>query len=269
MLGGNGGYAFGPLFGTAIFALAGGFLPETLTLLGLAQAILVFVLLAENQRQFNDAPSGTAMATKVMAPVSLIVTLTLVVFFRSWVSSAVSTYIPQVFKSFGYSADDTGKVLFSVLLPVAIGGLVGGTLSDRIGRRRVLIVSTLLSGPALWGLIQTTGPLAYVWAIVLGLTTGASFPVTLVMAQSLIPRGLGLMSGIVLGFTFVAGAVGQGVTGLGADHIGLIPMMTVNAGLVLVAAAMAWFLPNDKPSQNTADELAEAEINPGVPTQAE
>lgn len=269
MLGGNGGYAFGPLFGTAVFALAGGFMPETLAVIGLAQAILVFVLLAENQRQFNDAPNGKVMAATIMAPVSLIVTLTLVIFFRSWVSAAVSTYIPQVFKSFGYSADDAGKVLFSVLLPVAIGGLLGGTLSDRIGRKRVLIISTALSGPALWALLQTTGPLAYVWAIVLGLATGASFPVTLVMAQSLIPRGLGFMSGIVLGFTFVAGAVGQGVTGFGADQIGLVPMMLVNAGFVVLAAALAWFLPNDRPVRDTSEELAEAELHPGVPTQAE
>lgn len=269
MLGGNGGYAFGPLFGTAVFALAGGFLPETLAVIGVAQAILVFVLLAENQRQFNGTTNGKVMAATVMAPVSLIVTLTLVVFFRSWVSSAVSTYIPQVFKSFGYSAEDSGKVLFSVLLPVAIGGLLGGTLSDRIGRKRVLIISTALSGPALYALLQTTGPLAYVWAIVLGLATGASFPVTLVMAQSLIPRGLGFMSGIVLGFTFVAGAVGQGVTGFGADQIGLVPMMIVNAGLVVLAAALAWFLPNDRPAHDTSEELAEAELHPGVPTQAE
>jgi len=269
MLGGNGGYAFGPLFGTAVFALAGGFMPQTLAIIGLAQAILIFVLLAEHQRQFSHAPGSKVMAATTMAPIGVIVTLTLVIFFRSWVSSSVSTYIPQVFRSFGYSNADAGAVLFSILLPLAIGGLVGGTLSDRIGRRRVLIVSTALSGPALWGLMQTTGPMAYVWGIVLGLATGASFPVTLVMAQSLIPRGLGFMSGVVLGFTFIAGAVGQGVTGLFADQIGLVPMMTVNAGLVLVAAAFAFFLPNDKPSQNTADELAEAEINPGVPTQAE
>ena len=263
MLGGNSGYAFGPLFGSAIFALAGGFLPETLAFLGLAQAILVFILLAENQRRFNDASGGKVMAATVMAPVSLIMTLTLVIFFRSWVSSSVSTYVPQVFKSFGYTDGDTGKILFSILLPLALGGLVGGTLSDRIGRRRVLIISTALSGPALWALMQTTGPLAYVWAIILGLAQGASFPVTLVMAQSLIPRGLGLMSGVVLGFTFVAGAVGQGVTGFGADQIGLVPMMIVNAGLVVLAAVLAWFLPDDRPARDAADQLS------SVPTQAE
>jgi FSR family fosmidomycin resistance protein-like MFS transporter len=177
----------------------------------------------------------------------VIVTLTLVIFFRSWTSSAVSTYVPQVFKMFGYSNADAGTVLFAILFPLAIGGLIGGALSDRIGRRNVLVASTLLSGPALWMLLSSTGSSVFVWGAILGLTTGASFPVTLVMAQSLIPRGLGLMSGIVLGFTFIAGAVGTGVSGVLADQIGLLPTMNLNAALPLLAAGLALFLPNDKP----------------------
>jgi FSR family fosmidomycin resistance protein-like MFS transporter len=66
------------------------------------------------------------------------------------------------------------------------------------------------------------------------------------MAQSLVPRGLGLMSGIVLGFTFVAGAVGTGVSGVLADQIGLLPTMYFNAALPLVAAGLAFFLPADE-----------------------
>ncbi|MEW5721289.1 MAG: MFS transporter, partial [Chloroflexota bacterium] len=46
MLGGNTGYAFGPLFNTAIFAMTGSFMPETLAALGLIQAAIVFWALA-------------------------------------------------------------------------------------------------------------------------------------------------------------------------------------------------------------------------------
>ncbi len=247
MLGGNSGYAFGPIFGAAVFGLAGTNMPETLAILGLAQAAVIFWLLAERQRQFRNGDQRQVMAAATMAPMAVIVTLTLVIFFRSWTSSAVSTYVPQVFKMFGYSNADAGTVLFAILFPLAIGGLIGGALSDRIGRRNVLIASTLLSGPALWLLLDSTGSAVFVWGAILGLTTGASFPVTLVMAQSLIPRGLGLMSGIVLGFTFIAGAVGTGVSGVVADQIGLLPTMNLNAVLPLIAGGLALFLPNDKP----------------------
>ncbi len=254
MLGGNGGYSLGPMFGTAIFALAGGWMPQTLALIGLAQAALVFWLLAERQRQFHKLAHEKIVAATAMAPTSLIITLTLVIFFRSWTSSAVSTYIPQVYKTLGFTNADASNILFVILFPLAIGGLIGGTLSDRIGRKPVLIASTLLSGPALWGLLQMPGGVAaYAWGAFLGVTIGASFPVTLVMAQSLIPRGLGLMSGVVLGFTFIAGAIGVAISGVMADRIGLLTMMNLNAALPVLAAVLALFLPDERRAWRQAD----------------
>ena len=255
MLGGNTGFAFGPIFNTAIFAMTGNYMPETLAALGLAQAAIVFWALAALPREDNRASASSAPTTATRAAISVISVLMLVMFLRSWVQSSVSTYVPQVFKAFGYSNADAGTVLFSILLPLAIGGLIGGTLSDKIGRRRVLIVSTALSGPLLWLMLFANGPSVYFAGALLGLATGASTPVTLVMAQSLVPRGLGLMSGIVLGFTFISGAVGVAITGVFADQIGLLQTMNLNAALPVIAAALAFLLPDDRPVAATQRAL--------------
>jgi len=247
MLGGNTGFAFGPIFNTAIFAVTGTFMPETLALLGLAQAAIIFWALAAQPREDYRTTISSSPTTAKRAALSVIIVLMLVMFLRSWTSSTISTYVPQVFKAFGYSNADAGNVLFSVLLPLAIGGLIGGTLSDQIGRRRVLVVTTVLSGPALWLLLQTGGASVYLAGAILGLTIGASTPVTLVMAQSLVPRGLGLMSGIVMGFSFISGAMGVAISGVMADQIGLLQTMNVNAVLPVIAAALALLLPDDRP----------------------
>jgi FSR family fosmidomycin resistance protein-like MFS transporter len=247
MLGGNTGYAFGPILGTAAFVLAGGFLPEMLALLGLGQAGIVFIALAKGHADPAAKTVSISTDATARAAFSMIITLGLVIFLRSWVQSSVSTYIPQVYKAQGFSTAEAGNILFSILLPLAIGGLIGGTLSDKIGRRRVLIVSTGLIGPALWGMMHATGVAAYLLGPVLGVAIGASVPVTLVMAQNLVPRGLGLMSGIVLGFTFIAGAIGVGINGVVADQVGLVPMMVINASLPVAAALLAFFLPDDRP----------------------
>jgi len=249
MLGGNTGFAFGPLFNTAIFAATGIYMPMMLAALGLAQAAIVFWALAVQPRESarTNAAASTTTTTAARAALSVIVVLMLVMFLRSWLHSSVSTYIPQMFKSFGYSNADAGNVLFSILMPLAIGGLIGGTLSDKIGRRRVLIATTVLCGPALWVLLQSDGAMVYGAGVVLGLLMGASTPVTLVMAQSLVPRGLGLMSGIVLGFTFIAGAIGVAISGVMADYIGLLQTMNVNASLPVIAAILAFLLPDDRP----------------------
>lgn len=247
MLGGNIGFAFGPVFNTAIFAMTGNYMPETLAVLGLAQAAIVYWALSQQPSSQRET-SAASPQTFQRAALSVIVVLMCVMFLRSWLHSSVSTYIPQMFKAFGYSNADAGNVLFSILLPLAIGGLIGGTLSDKIGRRRVLIATTVLCGPLLWVLLHTSGALVYVAGVCLGLLMGASTPVTLVMAQSLLPRGLGLMSGIVLGFTFIAGAIGVALSGVIADHIGLFQTLNVNAILPVLAAALAFWLPDDKPA---------------------
>ena len=254
MLGGNTGYAFGPILGTAAFALAGGFLPEMLALLGLGQAGVVFMALAKGHADPAAKPSSISSGATTRAALSVILTLGVVIFLRSWVQSSVSTYIPQVYKAQGATNQEASNILFGILLPLAIGGLIGGTLSDKIGRRSVLIASTGLIGPALWGMLHTTGAASYLLGPVLGVAIGASLPVTLVMAQSLVPRGLGLMSGIVLGFTFIAGAIGVGINGVVADQIGLVPMMAINAALPVAAAVLAFLLPDDRPGVGSPEQ---------------
>ncbi|MCL5951593.1 MAG: MFS transporter [Chloroflexi bacterium] len=247
MLGGNLGYAFGPLVSTAVFAIAGGFMPEMMTLVGLAQAAIVFWAITGHSAAPDETVHDSTTPT-TRAATSVIITLALVIFFRSWVQTSVTTFVPQVIKAQGLGTDFAGQVLFSILLPVAIGGLLGGTLSDRVGRRLVLILSTALIGPALWGLLNAGPETVLLWGPLYGIAMGASLPVTLVMAQGLFPRGLGVMSGAVLGFTFVAGAVGVSADGFAADKIGLVTTMLLNGGLPLLAAGLSFLLPDDRPA---------------------
>jgi FSR family fosmidomycin resistance protein-like MFS transporter len=143
-------------------------------------------------------------------------------------------------------------------MPLALGGLIGGTLSDRVGKRLVLVISTGLVGPALWALVASGESSAVLWGPILGIAMGASLPVTLVMAQELIPRGLGLMSGVAMGFTFIAAAIGVSVNGLAADHIGLMNVMMINAVFPLLASGLAIFLPDDRVPLQVSEEAKSA-----------
>ncbi len=248
MLGGNGGYAFGPLIGAGFFAIAGTHMPEMVALIGLAQAGLVYYALMVHRRSEIQVTAPPATST-TRAATSVIIVLTLVVLLRSWIQGSVTTFIPQLYKEQGFSLAFAGNVLFSILMPLAIGGLIGGTLSDRVGRRRILVISTALIGPALWGLLNSTDTAWFIWGPIVGIAIGASLPVTIVMGQELIPRGVGLISGFVLGFQFVASAIGVSINGYAADHIGLLPTLSWNIVIPLAAAALALLLPDDRPEK--------------------
>ncbi|MGE5141037.1 MAG: MFS transporter, partial [Rudaea sp.] len=245
MLGGNLGYSFGPLLATTALAIAGAYMSALLALLGVVLAILVAWLARVDGRPLAARPRAQAAAA-ARAPLALMATVTLVVFLRSWIQTTISTYIPQWFKAGGESTGSAGNLLFIILFPLAIGGLIGGTLSDRIGRRRVLIASTTLIGPSLWLLLHLGGAAPFFVAPVLGLAIGASIPVSIIMTQELVPRGLGLMSGVAMGLQFVSGAIGVWVTGTLADHIGLDTTLSFSVVVPLAAAILAVLLPPDR-----------------------
>ncbi|MGB8645359.1 MAG: MFS transporter [Anaerolineae bacterium] len=259
MLGGNLGYSFGPLVATTALALAGAYMPALLMALGLTLSLLVYWL---GHKGLGDhlphvAAVGAAPARAVL---SLALTVMFVVFFRSWIQSAVSTYIPQFVKAHGASTELAGNLLFAILFPLAIGGLIGGTLSDRVGRKHVLVLSTALIGPALWGLLHTDGLLPFAFGALLGLASGASVPVSIIMTQDLVPHGKGFMSGVAMGLQFVSGAIGVWVTGNAADRFGLDPTLSFSVLVPLTAAALALLLPADrraKPAHEPARAPAE------------
>ncbi len=245
MLGGNIGYAFGPLISAAIFSLAGSSMPLMVAALGLAQAGIVFWAISRRPPAPNR--SIAARESGKRAAISIMIIVALVLFLRSWVQTSIQTFIPQLYKGVNADTSFAGQVLFSILMPLAIGGLIGGTLSDRVGRRWVLAISTAIVGPALWGLLTAQGAAVLMWGPLLGIAMGASLPVSIVMVQELVPRGLGLMSGVALGFSFIAGSIGVSLNGFAADHMGLMPVMMLNPLLVLAASALAFLLPPDQP----------------------
>ncbi len=257
MLGGNLGFATGSLVATAVLMLAGAYMPALLAGLGLVLSLLVYWLSRGGLTAHLHRPHADT-ASQARAALSLAVTVTLVVFFRSWTQSTVSTYIAQFYKADGGSTAMATVLLSIILYAIAIGGLFGGTVSDMVGRRRVLIVSTAMIGPALWGVLHTDGILPFIISAVLGLSIGASVPVSIVMTQDLVPRGKGLMSGFAMGLQFVSGAIGVWVTGILADQIGLAMALSLTALVPICAAILAFFLPRDRPtaSQSTLADLS-------------
>ena len=244
MLGGNIGYAVGPVAARVLFAAIGGI--ATLILVGvgalLSAAQMVFGPRVQKAANGKGAATAGLNDYRPMAPLAVAALIT-VIFLRMWVNSAITTYLPQLTKASGFGIDYSSNLQFAILFPLAFGGLIGGSMSDRIGRRPIIVGSLLFAGPLLLLVLMTLGPRAYLVAPFLGIMVGASFPITLVMAQELLPKGIGLMSGLALGFTFIAGGIGVAISGWLADHFGLMPMLIAMAGLLLIAGCIALLLP--------------------------
>ena len=94
-------------------------------------------------------------------------------------------------------------------------------VSDRFGRIPVIAVSLLTMMPAQWLLLHSTGPAQLGSVLLIGIMIGASFPVTIVLAQEAWPKSVGLASAMVMGLGWLPSGLGALVVGQIADRSSL------------------------------------------------
>jgi len=103
-----------------------------------------------------------------------------------------------------------------------VGALMTGTLSDRFGRRRVLLVLLSLAPLLLLGFLSAPGWLSAPLLIALGLTAISQTPVKMAIVQDNFPNNRAVANGIFMSMNFVIRACAVWIVGLLADQVGLM-----------------------------------------------
>ena len=261
MMGGNTGYALGPVVAAALLEGLGLHGSGLISVIGLF--LVPFVYAAGRTGQTADLgrpTSGSLSSAVVHRPPSTkrlhlnpnftkisIVALLAIMFFRAWTQAGITAFTPLYFNTLlGYTGPEAARVAFINLFALALGGLVGGVLADRFGGRRILLVTYLIYAPAVFLLFSLQNAWVFVIAPLAGFVAGASWPPLIVMSQELFPKSAGVGSGIALGFAFAMGGIGQSNTGWLAEpgHLGLQPALHMLAALPILAALCVAALPS-------------------------
>lgn len=164
--------------------------------------------------------------------------------FQSWSQSSITAYMPRFLADKGLTASEYGIVVGLFTAGSAIGCMVGGEMADRTSRKTVIAGSLILSTLPL-SLIAFTGLSFWLYPLMFlsGLLTGGPFSVIVVQAQKVIPGGMGLASGLTLGFIFSAGAIGTIFTGMLADSMGFVAAFYLTAVIALAGGLLGLLLP--------------------------
>ncbi len=159
------------------------------------------------------------------------------------------TYIPFYYIDFLKGEPIYAGTLVSVFLLGGVAGTLGGSiLADRWGHKRYLIGSMLLSSLLLPLIFTVQGFSLFVVLGVVGMVLISSFTVTIVMAQQILPRNLGIASGLMVGFAIGTGGLGVTLLGVVADHFG-VPT-ALHSIMLLPVAGLALSLPIRYPEPN-------------------
>jgi MFS transporter, FSR family, fosmidomycin resistance protein len=222
-VGGNLGFALGPfslalvvthfsLAGTLFYCLPGIFMAGFLLVLKPSLRYPAPV----KQKDLDLTNPNSFVSYSKLTILILIVTI------RSWIQMGLVTFIP--FYYINYLKGDpllAGKMVTTFLISGTAGTLLGARLADRWGHKFFLTLTMLLMIPLLILFLQVQGWGAFLVLALSGFVLIASFSVTVVMAQDLLPGRLGVASGLMVGFAIGTGGLGVTLLGLVADTWGV------------------------------------------------
>jgi MFS transporter, FSR family, fosmidomycin resistance protein len=156
----------------------------------------------------------------VRKPLALLYAL---VFLRSVVQITFNQLIPlYLHRERGYSLLKASSTLSLYLVFGAVGGFVGGHLSDRFGGRRVILFSMIGSVPFLLLFFLTRGLASEAGLMLGGLILLFTIPVNVVMAQQLVPSQSATISALMMGFAWgMSGIIFIPLTGWLSDLISM------------------------------------------------
>ena len=124
-------------------------------------------------------------------------------------TAAMGYIAPTLSTEWGIHKQDLGPVLSAALLGLSLGALIAGPVSDRMGRKRVLVFSCLFFGSASrHGPAQSLNTLT-LWRFLTGLGLGAAMPNAITLIQSL-PQRCRAMAINTMYCGFPLGAAGGG-----------------------------------------------------------
>lgn len=224
-VGGNLGFALGPMIAITIVTQLGFEVLPVMVIFSLLFLALFRFQWTAIQRAHRERPQAReeAAAAGRNAYLPLFLTIATVVT-RSWTQMGLMTFIP--FYYIDYLKGDpmySGKLVSTFLLGGVAGTIIGSILADRFGHKPFLVCSLVAASVLTPLILAVRGPWLFVVLAVVGMALISSFTVTIVMAQRLLPRNLGIASGLMVGFAIGVGGLGVTLLGVVADSFG-IPM---------------------------------------------
>lgn len=246
VVGGNLGYAIGPILAGALVFWLG--LPGLLILIFPA-LFMIFALRyllpggIAGARGAHTAPEPGTAEAPIKKPFMILMVASIL---RAWAIFAAITYLPMYLVTQGYNLVTASMIVTLMLLAGVAGQIVGGHISDRYGRKEFMVLGLACSIPAFYLFYVSSGMVAIIAIFLFGFALWSTFAVAVAMSHELLPRNVGLASGIMLGLAIGFGGLGVAVNGILADQyslaaaLGTIPIPIAGAVLLMIVLPYPW-----------------------------
>ena len=246
MMGGEIGRVLGPLvIVSAVEYLKPQNTPWLATGGVLTSVFLYFQLRNLNGRAFVHAAAPPwREALKAMRPVLLPVSALLLL--RAFAFVSVTTFLPTYLTEQGTDLMMAGASLSVMQAAGVAGAFLGGSLSDRLGRRPVLITGMVLSAVTLFAFTSLEGWVLFPLLLALGFSLLSVAPIIMAIVQESFPESRALANGVYMAVSFISSSIVAVLIGAIGDLSSLRTAYYVSAALALAGLPFILGLPRVK-----------------------
>ncbi len=244
MLGGESARFIGPIIILSAVSLWGLEGTWRLAIFGILISIILFFAVRRlnwhHDKHIVKNKTGTKKILKELFPFFMI--LSGIIFFRAMIKTALTLFLPTYLNAKGYSLWVGGVSLSIIQLSGAVGTLFAGSVSDRIGRIKTLLIITALTPVLSWFFITMNGDYAFVILFFIGFFLFASGPVILALVQDVGADHPAFVNGVFMTLNFSLSSLAVMIVGGLIDIFNFGITYKIAIGLSLIALPLVFVL---------------------------
>ncbi len=252
MVGGELARTLGPLVAVGAVAWLGFGRMYPLMIVGLVCSVYLWSVFRRATTVGAAGRDPESLAVVWRALRGLMLPLVGMVFCRSFVLWTMMIYTPVYLVGRGHSVTFGGAGLAVMELAGVGGAFLGGYLSDRVGRRRVLVATMTAAPLAMLLFNYSSGWLLWPALALLGASIFASNPVILALVQDHSAGRRGAANGLYMGMAFVTSSGVLVLVGWLVDLLGFQSAFSIAALMGLGSIPFALRLPLSGPGEQKA-----------------
>ncbi len=236
------GYSCGPIVSSAITQFLG--LPKmpVMTVIGCVWALLMFKFvpkISKLEKVHNKVDFKQAFS-RILANRKLNI-LNVIAMLKTMITSSCFILLPFLWKDMGYKPFYIGMALFAFIFAGGIGSLVSSNVEKKIGAANVFYISMILTLPlmiAFVAIYNSHPTISLVIFVVMGFVSMMATPVTMLMAQNVLPEYRSIISGFINGFSWGIVAVVMSMLGFVAEKFGITNVLLFVAVIPAVCSVL-------------------------------
>ena len=247
MVGGEFGRVLGPL--VIVFAIEQFTLEKTpwVMLLGLLTSLMLYFVLKDIPVQIKPKTNARSEISSVLKKMNVfMLPMIVLLLLRSLLFAGSTMFLPTYLMERGDSLLYSGSALSVMEGAGIIGALLGGTISDKVGRKTIISFSILFTPIFTYLFLHSSGILTMIWLALIGFSMLCITPPIMAMVQENFQEDRSLANGLYMAVNFFTSSIGIYLIGKLGDMYGLQTAITVGAISMLISLPTIFFLPGKK-----------------------